>query len=163
MKQIDFEDYKQIKQKAEEFYKQIGSVKCPALKADVYFTSDGFHHLRYDNSRSARKIKEQMNKLRYLKPAVEVIKKSATIQQYRVNLQPVGKPGRDGFRKTSLAEYYGFAAIVDLQKRLRVRAVVRKVGDGQFHFWSLMPDWKQVQLNSVQFGRSVGSYRLEDE
>lgn len=71
--------------------------------------------------------------------------------------------GRDGLRKTSVVEYYGFTAIVDLQKRLRIRTVVRRIGNGQFHFWSLMPDWEQVRINSSQVARMVGSYRLEDE
>ena len=163
MEGSDSQEFKQIKEHAEKFYKQVKNVKCPALKSDVNFTSDGFHHLRYDNSRSARKIKEQVNKLRYLKQAVEVIKKSATIQQYRINLQPTGKKGKDGFRKTSVVEYYGFAAIVDLKRKLRIRTVVRKIGDGKFHFWSLMPDWKQVEINSNQVARMVGSYKIEDE
>lgn len=82
----------------------IGSVFSPALKAEVYFNSDGFHHLRYDGHRSERSKKVQQNKFRFLPQAVEIIKKSTTIQEYRTGLCPVGKANSSGFRKTAKVE-----------------------------------------------------------
>ena len=64
---LNHEEFKRLKNEAEAYYKSVGKVKCPALNAEVNFTSDGFHHLRYDNTRAERSKNEQKNKLRYLR------------------------------------------------------------------------------------------------
>jgi nucleoside-diphosphate-sugar epimerase len=56
---------------AREFYQKVGKVYCPALKADVVFNSDGFHHLRYNSSRVNRTKPEQRNKLAYIAQATD--------------------------------------------------------------------------------------------
>jgi len=156
-------DFKELKQKVREFYRSIGKVKCPALDADVFFTSDGFHHLRYDNNRSERSKEEQRNKLSCLKEAVDIISRSTTIQEYRTTIEAVGKPDRSGFRKTTTVEFYAFSAITDADRSRRFRVIVKKIGSGNYHFWSLMPEWTQVQINSSQAVRFVGSRKIIDK
>lgn len=151
-----------LKTEAESFYRSIVKIKCPALKADVHFTSDGFHHLRYDNTRAERSKNEQKNKLMYLTEAATIISTTTTLQEYRAALQAVGKPANDGFRKMARAEYYAFSAIINIQHGIRIRVVIRKLGDGPFHFWSLMPSWRLVDKNDPAFGHIVGSKEIED-
>ena len=128
------EDYKQIKNDAEVYFKSIGSILCPAIQERIYFNSDGFHHLRYDNSRSERSKQEQVNKMSYLKEAKDILEKTTTIQEYRAIVQPVGKVRGDGFRKTSRVEFYAFIAITSIHSGRRFKVIVRRVGDGEFHF-----------------------------
>jgi len=71
--------------------------------------------------------------------AIRVIKKAGTIQEYRETLAPFGKKGRDGFTKTKHVEYWAFIAIVG-EDPIKIRVIVRRVGDGKIIFWSVMPD-----------------------
>jgi hypothetical protein len=151
-----------LKTEAETFYRSTVKIKCPALKADVHFTSDGFHHLRYDNTRAERSKSEQINKLMYLPEAVNIVNTTTTVQEYRAALQAVGKPANDGFRKMVRAEYYAFSAIINIQRGIRIRVVIRRLGDGLFHFWSLMPSWRLIDKDNPTFGHIIGSKEIED-
>lgn len=162
MSELNLEEFAKIKSKAEIFYKSIGCVRCPALKADVYFTSDGFHHLQFDGTRAERTKIVQRNKMLCLREAVDVIKKSATVQEYRTAIQPIGKRDKHGFRATKSVVYYAFHAITDFTKLRRVNVVVRRVGDGNFHFWSVMPFWKEEENTDTQKMRKVGGDWLLD-
>jgi hypothetical protein len=59
-----------------------------------------------------------------------------------VQFEKVGKPDRDGLMKTKRVEYWAFHDIVGDKNRFLMRVIVRKVGDGQIHFWSVMPHGK---------------------
>jgi len=54
MDAFDHHEFAKIKTKAETFYKSIIKTRCPALGMDVHFSSDGFHHLQYDGTRTER-------------------------------------------------------------------------------------------------------------
>ena len=55
---------------------------------------------------------------------------------------PVGKPSaRDGSVAMKLVEYWGMVAIVG-DNGVKVRTIVRKIGEGNIIFWSVMPDSK---------------------
>ena len=138
--------FNQLRLEAESLYKSVGKLHCPALKSDVYFNSDGFHHLRYDQSRSERNKSEQKNKFLCLKSAISVIGCTTTIQEYR-RVESLSR----------ITEWFAFFAITSFSKQTRIKAIVRRVGGvGNFHFWSVMPFW-----NLTKDGRSVGSSDLE--
>lgn len=157
---IDLDNFNKIKNATEVHYKKIGSIFCPALKSDIAFNSDGFHHLRYDGSRSERSKKVQQNKFTCLNSAIEILKKSTTIQEYRRSICPVGKPNSKGFRKTKTVEWFGFFAIISFAKCIRINIVVRRIGEesGKYHFWSVMPYWTLSNNN-----RRIGSEKIKDE
>ncbi|HLC64153.1 MAG TPA: hypothetical protein VJK25_02285 [Patescibacteria group bacterium] len=154
------EKYKKLKQQTELEYKKVVGIHCPALQAEVIFNSDGFHHLRYDSCRTERHKKSQSIKFLYFPKAVEVIQKSTTIQEYRRSICPIGKPNKNGLRKTSAIEWFAFWSIISFAKKIRIRTVVRRVGgdDGYYHFWSVMPFW-----NLSHSQRIIGSKEIEDE
>jgi hypothetical protein len=159
MIQIDLEKFEELKNSTEIGYKKIISVHSPALKAEVIFNSDGFHHLRYDSSRAERSKKAQHIKFIYFNKAVDAIKVSTTIQEYRRGICPIGKPDKSGLRKTKIVEWFAFFLIINFTKKTRIRVVVRRIGaDGQYHFWSVMPFWS---LSNNQ--RIIGSREIEDE
>lgn len=159
---MNLEEFRKIRDSAEIFYKSIGSIKLPALNVDVFFTSDGFHHLQFDGTRAERTKHVQKNKMLCLSEAVMVIKKSATIQEYRVHLQPVGKRDKRGFRPAKRVEYYALHAITDFNKLRRIIVVLRRVGGGNLHFWSVMPSWKEEEITDTQKTRKVGGDYLLD-
>jgi hypothetical protein len=162
MKTTDANEFSKIKAKAAKFYDSVVRVYCPALKADVNFSSDGFHHLRYDGTRAERSKTIQKNKLLCIEEAVKIITKTTTIQEYRVSTQPMGKPDKSGFRKTKKIEYYAFYAITDLNKLRRINVIVRRIGEGNYHFWSVMPSWKESPINETQTLRSIGGNWMVD-
>lgn len=153
-------NYKEVRSKAETFYNEVGDFVCPALAGRVHFTSKGFHHLRYDGSGKERKKSVQATKFQQLKNAVDILKKSTTIQEYRRTLIPTGAKNQNGFRKTSLVEWFAFFAITSFSKMYRVKVVVRRIGgeDGKYHFWSVIPHW--TLTNNT---RHIGSKNIEDE
>ncbi|OGF21628.1 hypothetical protein A2316_01000 [Candidatus Falkowbacteria bacterium RIFOXYB2_FULL_38_15] len=156
----ELEQFYKLKEIAKTTYERIGSIYCPALKDDIVFNSDGFHHLRYDCHRSERSKQVQKNKFIYFDKAVEILKKTTTIQEYRRSICAVGDCDKNGFHKTKIIEWFGFFAIISFVKCIRINVVVRRIGEGsgKFHFWSVMPFWT---LSSNK--RVIGSKKIEDE
>lgn len=156
-------EFSRIKAQADKVYRSVVRAKCPALNAEVNFSSDGFHHLQYNSSRVERSKEVQRIKFLCLKDAIEVIKKTTTIQEYREAIQPVGKVGSHGFRSTKVVKYYGFVAITSFDKPRRIKVIIRKVGDGSYQFWSVMPSWREERINSSQSVRRVGDGTMLDD
>lgn len=158
---FDEEKFDELKKRSEEFYQNLTPIICPALGETVHFTSDGFHHLRFDGTRAERSKAEQLIKLRFLRKAIDVIRKTTTIQEYRKEVIPIGKCGKDGFRKTAEVKYWAFVAIVS--DGCKIKVILRRVGDGQFHFWSVMAFWKETKFDNGQTVKRMGSMKLSDE
>lgn len=76
----------------------------------------------------------------------EIIQKAGTIQEYRKLLTPIGKKSSRGFVSMKEVEYWGLVGIIGSQ-RIKVRAILRRVGDGNITFWSVMPYSKIRQGN----------------
>lgn len=135
---IDFEYFKTRKEKAKAIYISQNSIYNPYLKTQIILNSDGFHHLQF-SARRERNKKEQLLKFNLLPLIFSVIKKSGTLQEYRKNLMPIGKKSKkDGFRQTKTVEWFGFLAIVG-NSQIKIKVVLRRVGDGNIIFWSVMP------------------------
>ena len=127
---------------AETLYKSIVSVHCPYFNKKVTFNSDGFHHLRYKVAGSERPKLAQMHKFSLIPGAVEIIKASGTLQQYRKQWGITGrKKNVNGSQEMKEMEYYAFEGIMGTGTlAIRIKAVVRRVGNGDLHFWSVMSD-----------------------
>ena len=146
------------KEKVKNLYNSYNKIHNPFLKCDIIFNSDGFHHLQF-SARRERNKKEQLLKFNLLPLAFEVINKSGTLQEYRRGLIADGKKGvRDGLTLTKIVEYWGFVAIVG-QKQVKIRAVVKKVGNGNVIFWSVMP-YSKLKNNAQQ---KLYTDNIEDE
>jgi len=153
MEIFDYREFANIKAKAEVFFQSIVKMRCPALVADVHFSSDGFHHLKFNGVRVERTKAVQKTKMLCLQEAAEIIKKTTTIQEFRSVFQPVGKTDN---RQTRQVEYYAFHAITDLTKPRRINVVVRRIGEGNYHFWSVMPSWKESRGKKSRIVREIG-------
>ena len=129
--------FKQKKEKARQIYDSQRTIFSPFFKQDIILNSDGFHHLRY-SARRERNKNEQILKFTLLPLGLQIIKTATTLQEYRKLLSPVGeKSKRDGSVAMKMIEWWGFIAIF-VKHEIKVRVVLRKVGEGNIHFWSVM-------------------------
>jgi len=136
--EVNPEYFNQRKTRAHEIFTAQKTIRNPYFKTDVVLNSDGFHHLQF-SARHERNKSEQLLKFSLLPLALEIIRKSGTIQEYRRLLTPIGKPSaRNNSMVMKEVEYWGLVAIVG-EKKIKVRTVLRRVGDGNITFWSVMP------------------------
>ncbi len=134
--------HKKVKEETETYYKTIGQVLCPFFNKDILFTSEGFNHLMWSDGRERDKS-NQLLKFDLLRLASDIIRKSGTVQEYRKQLCKYGKRKENGFFDTKEMEFWGFVAIVKSHSEyIKVKVILRKVGDGNITFWSIMPDGK---------------------
>jgi len=130
--------YQEKREKARNIYDARRIIRSPFFDDDIVLNSDGFHHLRY-SARRERSKEEQVLKFTLLPLGLQILKTATTLQEYRKLLSPVGnKSQRDGAVVMKLVEWWGFVAIF-VKQEIKVRVIVRKVGDGNLHFWSIMP------------------------
>ncbi len=147
------------KEKAQLVYGAHKNIYNPYFKEDIILNSDGFHHLQF-SARRERNKREQLLKFSLLPLALDVIKKSGTLQEYRKTLGPVGsKSKRDGSILMKNIEYWAFVAITGNNNQVKIRTILRRVGDGNIIFWSVMPDSKFRR----ELGQKLFSEGIEDE
>lgn len=158
MPAFDLKKFHTLKANTEEEYRKVGSLYCPALKSEVVFSSDGWHHLRYDRNRSERDKRIQSTKFKLFLNAIDTLKKSTTIQEYRDSICATGKADRSGFRKTQKVQWFAFWDILSFANGIRIRVIVQRTGDGSYRFWSVMPFWTLSNSKKI-----IGSRQLEDE
>lgn len=125
------------RQKARQFYKQIGFVYCPYLTERIYFNSEGFNHLRYRGPRKERDFKVQELRYRLLYLAPRLLELTHTLQEYEER----------SFEYSKITSFFGFIAILD---RWKVKVIVKKTGEGRYTFWSVIPNWRTRKSDSVQ-------------
>lgn len=139
--------FKKIRIHAEKYYKSVGSIKCPYFDSErVYFNSDGFEHLRFKNRFTPRRRTEQYTRFRLLPLAIETIKKSGTLQEYEERILPLKHKG------LRLTKYYVFIALIN---NLRIKVIIKEVGGGKKHFWSVYPIWKIIKDSTGENKRKL--------
>ena len=137
MIEIEEKYFNEQKEKAGDVYKTCPNIYCPYFGGQVILNSDGFHHIQF-SARRERPRQEQLLKFHLLPLALEVVRKSGTIQEYRKLLSPVGKRSAiDNSIPMKEIEYWAFIAIIG-EQRVKIKAIVRRVGDGNHVFWSVM-------------------------
>ena len=125
------------KSEAEAIYSAQKTIYNPYFKTNIVLNSDGFHHLQF-SARRERNKREQLFKFSLLPFGLEIIRKAGTIQEYRKLLTPIGKKSAvDGSIPMKNVEYWGLIGIVG-SKGIKVRIVLRRIGDGNITFWSVM-------------------------
>jgi hypothetical protein len=84
------DSYQRLRERARLLFDDNPTVRCPYFSEPVVLNGEGLHHLRYSAERERGKS-EQMLKFRLLPLALDVIRKSGTVQEYRKIWQAVGK------------------------------------------------------------------------
>jgi len=142
-----------IKQQAEKFYKSVKSVECPYFKESIAFNAKGLRHIKFKRDREARKRQDQFVRLKEIRHAPAILKKSHTLQEIRREQGFVEvKTNKRKERVLKPITYYGFVAIVkDGRYEKRFKVIVKQIEGGQKHFWSIIPFWKsnrEIKLHS---------------
>ena len=149
------------KNKSKEIFQKYKQIYCPYFKQNIILNSDGFHHLRF-SCRSERSKKEQLLKFNLLPLAIGIIKKSGTLQEYRKKLSPIGKRSqKENMTICKIIEYWSFVAINN-NKTMKIRVVLRRIGNGNIIFWSVMPAMK-LKTNTLNKIRQLAGKGIEDE
>jgi len=143
-------DIRKIKRDERRKYDLIGSVYSPALKENVKFTAQGFHHLTHKKDATGkqrpRKIAEQYLKLSILKYAPVVVakcKKAEAVRYLEKNVKG----------KTKNVIHYALVYMVSTN--VQVRVIIEKTGNGAPKFLSVMPhDKKSKSTKKRPYRRS---------
>lgn len=134
------DDFEAVKQKAEEFYASIGSVRCPYFAADVAFNAKGIRHLKFKSDEVARMREDQYPRLKLVHYAPEVLKLSRTVQGiWRTKQFERQKSHSRWERVLKDVSFFEFVAVL---QNVRVKVIVKEAAGGEKHFWSVIPFWK---------------------
>jgi len=159
----DISNYNKIRENSHNFYQKIRAIRCPALSNElVHFNAEGFKHLVYKGKgkRRERNKNNQITKFKLLPKAKTIVEISTTYQEYDESLTTVRKKR---FKKTvsgmTTIKYWGFIAII---QNFRVKVIVRQIGNGQKHFWSVIPAWTTNHYRNIKL-ISQAKGNLEDD
>ena len=121
-KQLPPDKYLKLLEKRRAEYRKFTPLFCPCLNEQITFNSDGFNHLRFHLEHKARTQAEQVHKLNFLPHVRTVLIKASKIESYR---------------KINKSEYWALCATIG-KGNLKVRVIIRRIGNGKMHFWSVM-------------------------
>ncbi len=149
IKKWDQDKFERVKKEAEDFYKNIGKVRCPYFDEDVNFNSRGLDHIKFKEWNKTRPTIDQYMRLRLIKLAPLIIKKSNTLQ---------GIWKTQNFERRNINSrwerilrgviFFEFIAIV---KGVRIKIIVKQVEGGEKYFWSIIPFWGKDKNNNKVF------------
>jgi hypothetical protein len=129
--------YQSKKEAAHRSYSAQPLIHSPFFNEDIVLSPEGFQHLSL-SAHGGRTKEEQIRRFILLPLGLHVLKTSTTLQAYRKRLAAVGTPGSSrGLKGTKIVQWWAFVALF-LKQDIKVRVVVRKVGGGELHFWSVM-------------------------
>ncbi len=103
--------------------------------------------MRHEVSGRERSTKEQMYKLGLLPLVIPVIKTAKIIDKYYKIKVPISRRKIKGKREIKEVEYWAITSFVGKQKS-KIKVVLRKIGNGQIHFWSVMKYERVVNKNT---------------
>jgi len=130
--------YNAKKHIARRIYAATPSIRSPYFRGDVVLGFEGFQHLRY-SSRGPRSREEQALRFMLLPLAIRVLQTASTVQEYRTFRAPSsGSKKVPRSQPPAMIHWWGFVALF-IREQVKIRVVVRQIGTGKLHFWSLMP------------------------
>ncbi len=130
--------YNKSRQKARDIYNKIGSIHCPALKDElVAFNRIGLNHLirKGDNLRPKNEQKRRFILLQYVENIIT--DQNADIEFRKYSIKEKKSKFGNKIMIQSDAYFWTFSACI---RDCKIKVVVRQVGNGQKHFFSIMGD-----------------------
>lgn len=137
-------------QLAQKKYSEFKPIKSQALQGkEIVFNSEGFNHLIFKRDRKERDRTHQITRFRLLESAYQVLRRTSTHQEYEERLEEIiVKMKKQKTKVSKTARYWGFIAIT--RRNDRIKIVVRQIGDGKLHFWSVYPWWQKTRHGEFQ-------------
>lgn len=148
MSKFDEKKYSEAKKAGISFFNKNRTIHSSALGV-IRLNSDGFRHLIYKNEKHRRDWKNQVKRfylLQYVKPILE---KMGFYQEYQEFMEEVVIKDYGKIKKASKVVKYGaFVAVID--NKIRIKVILRKIGDGEIIFWSVIPYWKTSEYKDIK-------------
>ena len=146
-------NYDHQKDAAQALYASTKPVFSPALGEMVSFTAEGFNHILYKGGRSARERGSQIMRFRLLARAIRLIGHANTFQEFEEAAREYEVKVRKRRQlKTRLVRYCGIIAIFEERK---IKVILRRIGNGKLHFWSIVPAWTTNKHRDIIFASTM--------
>ena len=145
MSRLDFtaEEFDQVLQKAQAFYRTIGQIRCPYFREPIRFDAPGLEHLRRKSWNRGRSRPDQFMRLKHLWVAPEIVRLSQTVQGVWHSHDHIRRHRHGKWEEVfSPAIYYEFVAVL---KDRRFKVIIKQLAAGERVFWSLIPFWRQTE------------------
>ena len=131
-----------LHQKARKVFDQIKFVRCPCFpKEKIVFNAKGINHLFYNGPRSKRSHKEIETRLKLLPRAVELLQK-----------MPIPQEESKIVKESRTIKFWAFEGVIEER---RIKVIVRQIGNGQKHFWSVIPFWRRNRFGVKNAGNNL--------
>lgn len=113
-----------------KIFDQHKEIDCPAFPHEkIHCNAKGINHLIYKGNRSRREESRILTNIWLLPRAMMVLKLMAFTQEETT------------YTKDGIAyQFWTFEAVVEER---RIKVIVRQVGNGKKHFWSVIPAWRR--------------------
>lgn len=156
----DASNYENLRNDTHVWFQLLKPIHSPALKELVHFTSEGFEHIIYKRARSERDKSSQIMRFKLLPRAIALIALSTTYQEYEETIKSFQvKRKKKRTQESKTVRYWGIIAIVENRK---IKVIIRKIGNGQLHFWSIVPAWTTNKYRDTKFISTMKGVPEED-
>lgn len=119
------DQYKKLLEETKNYYKSLKRIRCKHIEGEfIIFGNSGFTYLLI-KGRKARSIDEQFRKLFLVRYIRQVVDSDKVKREVRIIES----------REYGQIEYLALSTEVDGRF---VKIVLRKLGSGNYHFWSIM-------------------------
>lgn len=142
------EEYEKRKAEAQELFARTKPIQSPALKQEVRFTAEGLNHIIFKRGSLERDRTSQMMRFKLLPRAVRLIAHANTYQEFEETTQDFQtKMRKRRETRSKIVSYWGMIAIFEGRK---IKVILRKVGNGYLHFWSIVPAWTTSRYRDLK-------------
>lgn len=156
----DLSNYDTLRDETQSLYAATKPVHSPALNGTVTFTAEGFNHILFKGSRSKREQPSQIMRFKLFPRAVRLIEYANTFQEFEETSKEFEvRNGKKRVLKSKPIRYWGIIAIFEGRK---IKVILRKIGDGQLHFWSIVPAWTTNKYRDAKFVTTMKGNPEED-
>lgn len=149
MGHLDPKRYELAENFAKSFFEKNKKIKSPCL-GDIFFNSDGFRHLIWKIDKiHKRDWKNQVKRFELLNYVKPVIEKMGFYQEYLETIEHVKIKDHGKIKIVSKKIiYWCFIAVIE--NKIRIKVILRKIGDGNIIFWSVIPYWKTTEYKDIK-------------
>lgn len=148
MSEFDGKKYNDAKEIGVDFFSRNKIIHSSAL-GNIRLNSDGFRHIINKNEKHKRDWKNQVKRFHLLQYVKPILEKMGFYQEYQEFAEEVFVKGYGKTKKvTKIVRYWAFVAIID--NKIRIKIILRKIGDGEIIFWSVIPYWKTSEYKDIK-------------
>ena len=127
-------------------FKRAKEISCPAFNNEkIYFNAKGINHLIYKGNRSRRDTNRIHTNIRLLPRAIKLLSRSTFWQEESCYIAD-----------NTSCKFWALEAVVDDR---RIKVIVRQLGNGKKHFWSVIPAWRKDRFGII----NAKSKKLEED